>query len=208
VRILIADDHEVMRHGVRALVESQSGWEVCGEAVDGRQAVDLAAELRPEVVILDVSMPGLNGLEAASRIRKVSPSTAILIFSVHDSDRLVAEARSTGARGYVLKSAPAAQILAAVAAAARHEPTVDHARPAPAGSPLAPVGQGAHGLTPRQREIARLLADGKSNWCIATILGIRISTVETHRRNIMQKLKLESIVELVHYAVRNQLIAP
>jgi DNA-binding NarL/FixJ family response regulator len=203
VRIIVADDAEVMRRGLRVLLEEEPEWRVCAEAADGSQAVTLAAELRPEVAILDASMPVLNGVEATRGVRERSPSTEILLWSIVSSETLFREALSSGARGYVLKSDPAAQIVAAVAAVANHVTFVS-----PRVSRTLDCPRKGGRLTRRELEVAQLLAEGKSNWCIGTILGIRTNTVETHRRNIMQKLELESIVELVHYAVRNQLIVP
>jgi DNA-binding NarL/FixJ family response regulator len=211
LEILVADDHEVMRQGVRGLLEAEPNWRVCAQASDGREAVALATRVAPHVAILDLTMPELNGLEATRQILKVSPATKVLIFTVHDSEQLAREVLAAGAHGYVLKTDAATDLVSAVAALLTGTPylsvrmsraRVDSTR-ARNGSPhqVAP-------LTAREREITQLLAEGKSNWCVAKILGISIKTVETHRGNIMHKLGLESIVELVHYAVRNQIVSP
>jgi len=215
LRILIADDHEVVRAGVRSLLESQPDCEICGEAVTGRQVVALAQQLKPDVVILDITMPELNGLEATRQIRKVAPSVQILVLSVHESEELVREILTAGAHGYVLKSDAGRELTAAIQALRRHE-TFFTSRVAqialqayrnkkPAGA--TPPSPGSV-LTPREREILQLLAEGKSNKETASALGISVMTVETHRSNIMRKLGAHSVAELVHYAVRHKMITP
>lgn len=212
LQILIADDHPLLRKGLHDLLESQQGWQVCGEAIDGRAAVDLAARLKPDVAVVDLLMPELNGIEATRRILGISPATAVLVVTGKYSEQVEEEAISAGARGLVLKSHSADRIIEAVGALARGETFFAHdacgaggERPARPGAP--PRSQAA-GLTSREIEITQLLAEGKSNWCIATILGISVRTVETHRANVMEKLKLQSIVELVHYAYRNLMVEP
>lgn len=215
LRILIADDHEVLRRGLRWTLEQRPGWTVCGEAADGREAVALAASLRPDVVVLDVGMPGLNGLEALRRIRKASPSTEILVFTVHGADGMVGELLAAGAKGYLLKSDAARCILPAVEALSRHRPYfTEHVsevllgrflRPdAPAAAPGAPV-EPPERLTPREREIVQLLAEGSGTKEIARRLGVGTETVRTHRAAVMKKLGVHSVVEVVRYAVRNGL---
>ena len=214
VRLLLADDHDVVRRGLRDLLEERAGWVVCAEARDGRSAVALALEHRPDVAVLDVLMPELNGIEAARQIRKALANTEVLIFSMHENDQLVREAIAAGARGYVVKSDTPAQIVAAVAALAEHKAFFT---PAVSEALLDSYLQVAHatercadpkGLSSREREIVQLLAEGKSNKEIASTLFISVRTVETHRATIMRKLELASIVELVRYAVRNKLIEP
>lgn len=226
-RILLADDHELLLQGVQAVLELQPEWSVCGAARDGREAVALAARLLPDVAVLDLCMPGMNGLEATRQIRReASPSTQVLVLTGSDSDELSCDACAAGARGYVLKGDGVAALVAGVRAVAEgrafFSAGVHHtlravrggAAPASPGTPpasLRPRGPAPHPpstLTARQREIAQLLAEGKTNWCVANILGISIKTVETHRAHIMTKLGCESIVELVHYAVRNLMVAP
>lgn len=208
VSILVADDHEAMRRGVREVLAEQPGWEVCAEAADGRAAVALALQHRPDVVILDLSMPVLNGVEATRRIREALPGTEVLVFTGAEGEQLARAVVDAGANGYVLKSDPADELVRAVAALARRScyftPRMRAVSPAHCARRL---GAG-HPLTAREREIAQLLAEGKPNGCVATILGISVKTVETHRAHIMAKLGLESVIELVHYAVRNEMVAP
>jgi len=213
LRILIADDHSVVRAGLRALLESRSGWEVCAEASDGRDAVDRATKLKPDVAVLDIGMPLLNGVEATRRIRTASPATEILILTMHESDDLVQQVVQAGARGYVLKDEADRVLLAAVDAARQHKPyfSTRLANPRADELPISP-SDGAKPprprLTPREREILQLLTEGKSNKEVASLLGISVNTAEAHRANIMLKLGLHSLAELVHYAIRNQIIKP
>ena len=214
-RILVADDHDLMRRGIKTLLESHAGWEVCGEAKTGREAVDKVEELKPDIIILDISMPDLNGVEAARRIRKASAATEILILSMHYSDQLIREIVDAGVRGYIMKSDSDRDLIIAVETLAKHKPFfTSHAtevilsnfnasRPAVALPELINKR-----LTSREREIVQLLAEGKSSKEVASSLGISIKTAETHRANIMRKLDLHSVSELVRYAVRNQIIEP
>lgn len=206
-RVLVADDHDVVRQGVQELVRLRPGWQVCCEAQDGREAVALATEFPHQVVILDLTMPDLDGLQATREIVKASPATKVLIFTAHDSPALVRDAVACGAQAVVLKTDGAAQLLRGLDALAMDQRYYSPGVPG-VPAPAAPGEPSRDGLTPRELEVARLLAEGKSNWCIATILGISVRTVETHRSNIMQKLDLESIVELVLYAVRRGLVHP
>jgi DNA-binding NarL/FixJ family response regulator len=211
LQILLADDHELMRRGVRNLLESHEGWRICAEAANGRQAVALAGALQPEVAVLDLSMPELNGLEAARQIHRVSGRTAVLLFSAHHSEATLDDAVAVGARGYVLKSEAASRLAEAVAALAEGTtffPATGSGQVQAGTVARAAAATRSGRLTPREREVAQLLAEGKTNWCVATILGISARTVETHRDKIMRKLGLESVVELVHYAVRNRLVDP
>jgi DNA-binding NarL/FixJ family response regulator len=207
VRILVADDHEVVRRGLRDLLGARPGWEVCGEAADGDGAVATAELQRPDVVILDVSMPGRSGIEAASDIRRRLPRTEVLIFTVHDAEDLVAEALASGARGYVLKTDPSRQLLAAVEALAAHERFITPSMPDVVGAVDARRGDGRRALlTAREREVVRLLSRGQSNREVASALGLSVKTVESHRAKAMRKLELRSLVGLVRYAVRNRLV--
>jgi DNA-binding NarL/FixJ family response regulator len=214
VRVLLADDHDIVRRGLRDMIEEQHGWKVCAEATNGRQAVELATQERPDIALLDLSMPELNGLEATRQIRKESPATEILIFSMHETEQLVREVVLAGARGYVLKSDGAQHLVAAMEALAHHRPffTSKVSETILAGfleNERQSEEQSAGGvLTSREREIVQLLAEGRSNRDVATTLVISVKTVETHRAAIMRKLGINSIVELVHYAVRNKLIEP
>lgn len=207
--ILFADDHELMRMGLRILLEAEPDWHVCAEATNGADAVSLAQRFQPAIAILDLNMPEMGGLEAARRIREVSPETEVLIFTGFDSGELPQQVLSVGARGYVLKSAMATQVISAVRAIARERGLRLEATPPRRidTPPPIPRAERPRVLTTREEEIAKLLAEGKSNWCVAQILGISVKTVETHRANIMKKLELGSIVELVHYAVKHRLVA-
>ena len=214
IKILIADDHEVVRHGVRDLLSAQANWEVCAEADSGREAIRLLEVQAPDVVILDLSMPGLNGMEATRKIRKVSPGTKILIFTMHETQDLVREVFRAGADGYVLKSDAGTHLIAAIDAvlAGRHfcssklsewifQGFVDAASGKAMDSPSEDA------LTPRERETVQLLAEGQSNKEVATVLGISVKTAETHRARVMRKLGIGSVAELVRYAIRNGIIA-
>jgi DNA-binding NarL/FixJ family response regulator len=208
VRILIADDHEIVRHGLRRLLESQSGWEICGEAASGREAVEKARLLKPDVVILDFSMPEMNGAEAARRILKGSPRTEIVILTMHDTEQLLREVLQTGARGYVLKSDAANDLVTAVNALVQHKRFIS---PGASGVVVDGFLRGVDAetsdrLTPREREIVQLLSEGKSNKEVGSILEISPKTVEAHRANIMHKLNLGSFADLVHYAIRNKIV--
>ena len=208
VRILVADDHHVVRTGLRALLESKSGWQVCAEAANGREAVEKARELTPDVAVLDIGMPLLNGVEATRQIRKLSPKTEILILTMHDSDLLVQEVLAAGALGYILKDDADRNLIAAVDSLRRHKPFLSSRVSEAALSAGVTEGERSSRsrLTPRQREILQLLAEGKSNKEVAGALGISVKTAETHRANIMLKLNFHSITELVRYAVRNKII--
>jgi len=210
LRILIADDHAVVRAGLRALLESRSGWEVCAEAADGREAVEKAAKAKPDVAVLDIGMPLLNGVEATRRIRKASAHTEVLILTMHESDELVQQVVETGARGYILKDDADKILLAAVDAVRQHKPyfstRVSNSHDAVNPMAEAMTRASRSRLTPREREIVQLLAEGKSNKEVASLLGISVNTAEAHRANIMLKLDLHSVTELVHYAIRNNMV--
>lgn len=212
-RILIADDHEVVRKGLVALLQQQPDWQVCGEASDGREAVDKAQQLKPDVVILDIGMPSLNGLEATRQILKTNPNARILILTLHDSDQVVRDVLNAGARGFLLKSDAARDLVAAVEAL-RRDKTYFTSKVASmvlegylkgSTGPAPPPVKGNR-LTPREREIVQLLAEGKSTKEVAVALGLSVKTAETHRSNIMRKLQLHSVSDLVLYAVRNNIV--
>lgn len=213
LRILIADDHSVVRAGLRALLESRQGWEVSAEASDGRDALEKATKLKPDVAVLDIGMPLLNGVAATRRIRTASPATEILILTMHESDDLVQQVIQAGARGYILKDDADRVLIAAVEAASQHKPyfstrittaVPDDSAASPSDTPKPTRAR----LTPREREILQLLAEGKSNKEVAGLLGISVNTAEAHRANIMLKLGVHSLAELVHYAIRNKIIKP
>jgi DNA-binding NarL/FixJ family response regulator len=214
LRILLADDHEVVRRGLREQLSAHDGWEICGEACDGREAVKLALKLAPDVAVIDLSMPVLNGLEATRQIRRDLPRTEVLIFTMHETEQLIREVLSAGARGYVLKSDISRHLINAVEALSHHKPFFT-ARVSEAlldaflkSGAKADEGSVFRMLTDREREIVQMLAEGKSNKEIATGLSISVKTVETHRATVMRKLDINSIVELVHYAIRNQIVEP
>jgi len=212
VRILVVDDHEFVRQGVRAVLEAEPGWVVCGEARSGREAVARAIELQPDVVVLDITMPELNGLEATRQIRRAGPAR-VLILTVHESDQVVTEVVDAGAHGYVLKTDAGRTLVEAIRAVLGHETffseRVHGVAERRTGTRRAAADRRAPGpLTPREREVAQLLAEGKSNKEIGVALGITTKTAETHRANILAKLQLHSMSELVRYAIRNRIIAP
>ena len=212
LRILLADDHEILRHGARALIEKEAGWEVCGEAVDGRNAVALAEKLKPDVVVLDLGMPELNGIEATRQIKRVLPKTEVLIFTGEGSEQLIHDSFAAGARSYILKSDLGQHLVAAIRALGQHKhyftsriSEVVFARYIDGDS-----GAGkdkTEGLTPREREIVQLIGEGRSNKEAAGLLGISTKTVETHRSAIMRKLRLDSFADLMRYAIRNKIIS-
>jgi DNA-binding NarL/FixJ family response regulator len=206
--IAIVDDHELVRKGMRTVLEAREGWRVCCEAADGRTAVSVVREGRPRVAILDLGLPGLSGVEATRQIRKESLDTEVVICTVREEEQLAREALCAGARAFILKSDGADVLVNAVAAAAAGEGFYSpRYTPASLGCPCGPGSGRIEGpLTPREREIAQLLAEGKTNWCVSVILGISVKTVETHRAKILQKLRIESTVELVHYAIRNGMV--
>ena len=212
LRILVADDHEVVRHGVRLLIEKEPGWEVCAEAADGRKAVALAETLTPDVVVLDLGMPELNGLDAARQIKRALPKTEVLIFTGEESDQLIHDVFATGARSYILKSDIGQNLVAAIRALGEHKHYFTSRISEVIFARYFEGSTGAgkdktEGLTPREREIVQLLGEGKSNKEVATVLGISIKTVETHRAATMRKLRLDSFADLVRYAIRNKIIA-
>jgi DNA-binding NarL/FixJ family response regulator len=212
LRILIADDHEIVRRGLKKVLSSRHGWVVCAEAATGRDAIAMAAEHRPDIVVMDISMPGLNGLEATRKIRKMLPKAGILIFSLHYSDQLVREVVDAGARAYLLKSDATRDLLHAIEALATHRSffTSSAAQTLIDGFCNQDSGKSGtllrHRLSSREREIVQLLAEGKSSKEVAVALNISVKTAETHRANIMRKLEMHSVSELVRYAVRNQMI--
>lgn len=217
LRLLIADDHEIVRHGLRVLLESQPGWVVVDEAAHGREAVEKASKLQPDVVVLDISMPELNGLEATRHILRAIPGAEVLILTVHESDQLVREVLEAGARGYVLKSDAGRDLIAAVQALSQHNPfftskvaEVLLAGYLQSGTP-AEAQEGnkpRRVLSAREREVVQLLAEGKSNKDVARALHLSVKTVETHRAKIMRKLHLHSIGDLIRYAIRHHIVAP
>jgi DNA-binding NarL/FixJ family response regulator len=212
LRILLADDHELTRSGLRYLLEKHEDWSVCGEASNGRMAVEMAEKLRPDFAILDMSMPEMSGLEATRQILKKQPQLNILIFTMHETERVIVDVMEAGARGVVLKSDVGENMVAAVESiskgrrffTSRVAETVVEAylskRVEKDDSPSQFI------LTAREREVVQLLAEGKSNKEVADRLGISARTAEGHRSEIMRKLKLSSLADLVRFAVRNGIV--
>lgn len=213
VRILLADDHDVVREGLKTLLAARADFQVCGEAATGREAVAQARALKPHMVVLDFSMPELNGLEATRQIRKALPDTEVLILTMHDSETLAREVLAAGARGFLLKTHAKLQLVAAVDALAQHRPfftgnlsaLVLDAFLHPGQHP-AKTGAPADRLTPREREVVQLIAEGRTSKDIALQLGLSVKTADAHRANVMRKLDLHSVSELVLYAVRNKIV--
>lgn len=219
LQILIADDHEVARRGIRAVLESHPGWEVCAEAKDGREAVELASSLKPDVILLDIGMPNLNGLEAARQILAISPDVPILILTMHDSDNVIREVLRAGARGFLLKSDAGRDLLNAIEALQRQRTFFT-----PRVSQMVLDGflnrentdmeeetkafqlNSGEVLTAREREVIQLLAEGKTSKEVAVTLNLSVKTAETHRTNLMRKLGLHSVADLTRYAVRNGIV--
>jgi len=209
LRILLADDHELVRQGLRTLIEHQSGWQVCGEATTGREAVTKAGELKPDIVVMDFTMPELNGMEATRQIRAALPRTQVLLLTMHESEELVRDVLAAGARGYVLKSDAGRALVDALTALAEQKPYFTSKISALVlEGYLNPITRENPALTPREREIVQLVAEGRSTKELADRLGISPKTAETHRTNIMRKLNLHSVSEVVRYAIRNQISTP
>ena len=208
LRILIADDHEIVRAGLRAVVASRPGWSVCGEAATGREAVAKAEACGPDIVVMDIAMPGLNGLEATRKIRKMLPKTHVVVLSLHYSDELLREVLDTGARSYILKTDASRDLITAIEALARNRMFFTSAARALMDRfchPRATAPLMRTLLSGREREVVQLLAEGSSSKEVARALGISVKTAETHRANIMRKLEIHSVSELVRYAVKHHI---
>jgi DNA-binding NarL/FixJ family response regulator len=215
LRIFLADDHEVVRLGLRTLLENGTGWKVVGEAANGRDAVERIKDLKPDVVVMDLTMPQLNGLEATRQILRDAPRTAVMILSVNESEDIVHEVLSAGARGFMLKSDAGKDLLVAVEGLQQGRPffsarvadyVLQHYQRRPgAGEPVATPSST---LTAREREVLQLLVEGQSNKEVASSLGIGVKTAEAHRANLMKKLGVHSMSELVRYAIRNKIVEP
>ncbi len=206
-RILIADDHDVVRSGLRSILEAHPNWEVVAEAADGKEAILKAIETKPDVAVLDYSLPLVNGVEATRQIRARLPRTEVLIFTMHDNETLIEELLKAGARGYLLKSDANRYLIAAIEALAIHKPFFT-ARVSEAllESFLTRTSQVGSTLTNRERGVVQLIAEGHTNKEIAELLNISLKTVETHRASVMRKLNLSSSADLVRYAIRNRLV--
>jgi DNA-binding NarL/FixJ family response regulator len=213
LRILVADDHGLVRRGARSVLHSRRGWRVVAEAESGREAVEKAIEVKPDVAVVDIGMPDLDGIEVTRRIREAVPDTKVVVMTMHDSDAMVRRALDAGALGYLLKSDLSECLGRAVKAVAEGKRFLT-----PKASEVVLEGflktrrhqQGERAerrLTPRELEVVRLLAEGKVNKEIAGLLGIAVRTVETHRSKIMLKLGLHSLAELIHYSMRHGIIS-
>jgi len=209
-RILIADDHEVVRRGIRSLLEKHAGWQVIGEARDGLEAVHLCKKLHPDLVLLDVDMPRLNGIDAARQIRTHDPQMHVIMVADEDSEQTVHDGVAAGARGFLLKTGAVRDVAPAVEAL-QHGRVFFSAKIAEfiirgflsANGEPEPLG---NHLTPREREVAQLLAEGKKTREVADVLQVSVKTAETHRANVMRKLELRSMADLTVYAIRNRMI--
>ena len=212
LRILLADDHEMVRKGLRTVIESRANWVVCAEAANGREAVELARSKHPAVAVVDLTMPELNGLDATRTIVRECRGTEVLILTMHDSEQLIHSVLAAGARGYVLKSDAGTVLVEAIESLARHEPfftsKVSDLLLQSYLTPGQAPGDGSARLTTREREIIQLVAEGHSSKEIAGILGISVKTADTHRTNLMRKLGIHSVSEVVRYAIRNNMIEP
>jgi DNA-binding NarL/FixJ family response regulator len=211
IRILIADDHELIRRGLVSALADRPDWSIVAEAADGRQACELAARLAPDIAVLDLTMPELNGLDATREIRAATPKTRILIVTAHESEQLIRDVLDAGAMGYVLKSDAGRVLVQAVEALLDERPffTSKVARVVLEGylrSGEDSVTQAAVALSPRERQIVQLLAEGSNNKEVARALQLSVKTVETHRSNIMRKMEFGSLADLVRYAIRNKIV--
>ena len=212
VRVLVADDHEAVLEGVRALLEREAGLEVCGVASNGRDAVTYATKMKPDVVVLDMTMPDLDGISAIRQIKRALPETEVVVYSAHSSEEAIEEAFDAGAKSYIGKAGTSRDLIDAIRSVAEHKPFFT-----PEISQIlfgkflgadGPKKAGTHEqkLTPREREVVRLLAQSSSNKEIAAALGISVRTAETHRATLMRKLGIKSLAGLVRYAIRNNII--
>lgn len=210
LRILIADDHEIVRKGVRDVIEAHPGWELCGEAADGQEALAIALKETPDVAVIDVSLPKLNGIALTRRLRQDCPGVKVLLFTVHEDDETVSSGLAAGARGYVLKSDSESHLEAAISALANNQPyfssvvselLLNAALNERARSPL-------ESFTVRELQIAQLIAEGNSNKQISRLLGISIKTVESHRSAAMRKAGARTAAEFVRFAIKHNLIKP
>ena len=208
VRILIADDHEIVREGLRAMIQRQPGWEVCGDVSTGREVVAQAPALNPDIIVMDIGMTELNGLDATRQIKRALPNTEVLIFTANETEEIVRNVFKAGAKAYLLKSDANQHLVPAIEALCKHR-TYFSSKVSElvfAGYLKGDARTEDHSLTAREREMVQLVAEGNTSKDIARVLGISVKTVETHRAAVMRKLKLNSVADLVRYAIRNGII--
>jgi DNA-binding NarL/FixJ family response regulator len=198
---MIVDDHDLVRQGVRALISHIPDWTICAEAREGTDALKLAAETRPDIVIVDIALPGVSGLDVIVQLKNLLPEVKVLVLSLHDSERIVSQALRAGARGYVVKSDPALYVVEAITFLSRGRGIFS-----PAVSDSLPHPERAEQITSRERQIAKLVAEGNSNKPIANMLNIGVKTVETHRAALMRKIGARSSADITLYAARNELV--
>lgn len=213
VRIILADDHDLLRLGARSLIEKQPGWQVCGEAATGREAVALAEKLKPDLVVLDIEMPELNGLDATRQIKRLLPGTEVIILTGHETEELVHAVFEAGARSYIFKTEAMDNLIPAIQAILEHKPfftskvsEIVFRRYEKKNAKPQETESVTDELTAREHEILQLLAEGRSNKEVASVLGISVKTAETHRAAIMRKRDFKTFSELVRYAIRNNII--
>jgi len=211
INILLADDHDLILSGLKTLLESEPGWTVVGMAKNGRKAVQMAEKLNPHVAVLDISMPELNGIDAARQIRRACPDIEVLILTMHDSEQIVHEALEAGAKGFILKTDTNRLLKTAVESLADHRPFFNsHASGVVLQGFLDPSAKpgpkASQSLSPREREVVQLIAEAATGKEVAAKLGVSVKTVEAHRTNVMRKLNLHSVAQLVRYAIRNRIV--
>jgi DNA-binding NarL/FixJ family response regulator len=206
--VLLADDHHVVRRGLRALLEERPGWKVVGEASNGKDAVSVALETRPDVAIVDYGLPLLSGIDATRQIRRCLPATEVLIFTMHDSDALLREVLEAGARGFLLKSDADDYLIAALHALSQHKPFFTGKVSEKLIETFLVKADGGREpvLSAREKSVLRLTAEGKTNKQMADVLGLSSKTIESHRATALRKLKLTTTADLIRYAVRNNLV--
>ena len=212
MRVLLADDHAIVRRGLRSLLETEPGVQIVGEAADGLDAVKLATDLRPDVLILDIGLPKLNGIDVAARVQKLDPAPWVIVLTMHTDESYILRALAAGAKAYLLKEATDEDLLPAIRAATKGRPffspavtsllVEDYLRQLQSRG----LTDTYHLLTDREKEVLQLLAEGRTNKEVASLLQVGVSTVETHRANLMQKLNLHNTAEIVLYAVRKGII--
>jgi DNA-binding NarL/FixJ family response regulator len=207
LRILIADDHEIVRAGLQQILEAHPGWQVVATAANGKEAVEKVLESNPDIAVIDFSLPLINGVEVTRQIRARSPKTEVLAFTMHEHETLILELLRAGARGYLLKSDANRHLIAAIDALSLHQPYLtSKVSEALLRSYKSRGGQDIPVLTSREQQVVQLIAEGHSNKAIAKLLDIRLKTVETHRSTVMRKLNFQSSAALVRYAIRNKLV--